>query len=142
MLSSRRTAPLRGAGYSSSMSDLLSKRHWRGWIYFEDEGGGGDPKYLAEAKSLGQEMASGGWGLVYGGTSVGLMGATADAVLSGGAFWSILTGRLSRFRCNLSPYLKRVNECNRDITSTTALPNAEVISRDLEACSYRVRPPL
>jgi uncharacterized protein (TIGR00730 family) len=30
-------------------------------------------------------MAAGGWGLVYGGTSVGLMGATADAALSGGA---------------------------------------------------------
>jgi uncharacterized protein (TIGR00730 family) len=46
---------------------------------------GADPKYLAEAQSLGRQIASGGWGLVYGGTSVGLMGATADAVLSGGA---------------------------------------------------------
>src|SRR6476660_10346323 len=46
---------------------------------------GANPKYLAEAKSLGLQMAGGGWGLVYGGTSVGLMGATADAALSGGA---------------------------------------------------------
>jgi uncharacterized protein (TIGR00730 family) len=46
---------------------------------------GAKPKYLAEAKSLGQQMAGGGWGLVYGGTSVGLMGATADAALSSGA---------------------------------------------------------
>jgi len=46
---------------------------------------GEKPKYLAEAKSLGLQMAGGGWGLVYGGTSVGLMGATADAALSGGA---------------------------------------------------------
>ena len=30
-------------------------------------------------------MAGGGWGLVYGGTSIGLMGAAADAALSGGA---------------------------------------------------------
>jgi uncharacterized protein (TIGR00730 family) len=30
-------------------------------------------------------MAAGHWGLIYGGTSVGLMGATADAVLSSGA---------------------------------------------------------
>ena len=45
---------------------------------------GAHPKYLAEAKSLGQQIASGGWGLLYGGTSLGLMGATADAVLSGG----------------------------------------------------------
>jgi uncharacterized protein (TIGR00730 family) len=46
---------------------------------------GANPKYFAEAKSLGQLMAGGGWGLVYGGTSIGLMGATADAALSGGA---------------------------------------------------------
>ena len=46
---------------------------------------GANPKYLAEAKSLGLQIAGGGWGLVYGGTSIGLMGATADAALSGGA---------------------------------------------------------
>jgi predicted Rossmann-fold nucleotide-binding protein len=46
---------------------------------------GSNPKYLAEAKSLGLRIAGGGWGLVYGGTSIGLMGATADAALSGGA---------------------------------------------------------
>jgi uncharacterized protein (TIGR00730 family) len=46
---------------------------------------GADPKYLAEAQSLGRQIASRGWGLVYGGTTVGLMGATADAALAGGA---------------------------------------------------------
>jgi len=46
---------------------------------------GASPKYLAEAKLLGQQMAGRGWNLVYGGTSIGLMGATADAVLAGGA---------------------------------------------------------
>ena len=46
---------------------------------------GADPKYVAEARSLGLRIAGGGWGLVYGGTSIGLMGATADAALSGGA---------------------------------------------------------
>jgi uncharacterized protein (TIGR00730 family) len=46
---------------------------------------GADPKFLAEAKLLGQQMAGGGWDLVYGGTSVGLMGAIADAVLAGAA---------------------------------------------------------
>lgn len=45
---------------------------------------GASPKYLAAAKSLGQQIAGGGWGLVYGGTSVGLMGAAADAALAGG----------------------------------------------------------
>jgi len=46
---------------------------------------GAGPKYLAAAKSLGQQLAGSGWGLVYGGTSIGLMGAAADAALSGGA---------------------------------------------------------
>jgi TIGR00730 family protein len=46
---------------------------------------GANLKYLSEAKSLGQRLAAGGWSLVYGGTSVGLMGATADAALAGGA---------------------------------------------------------
>jgi uncharacterized protein (TIGR00730 family) len=46
---------------------------------------GANPNYLAEAKSLEQQIANGGWGLVYGGTSIGVMGATADAAISGGA---------------------------------------------------------
>src|ERR1700754_1543561 len=46
---------------------------------------GANPKYLAEAKSLGQQMAARSWGLIYGGTSIGLMGSTADAALAGGA---------------------------------------------------------
>ena len=46
---------------------------------------GASPKYLAEARALGQRIARGGWGLVYGGTSIGLMGAMADAALAAGA---------------------------------------------------------
>ena len=46
---------------------------------------GVNPNYLAEAQSLGRQLAGRGWGLVYGGTSVGLMGATADAAISSGA---------------------------------------------------------
>jgi hypothetical protein len=45
---------------------------------------GANSKHLDEAKSLGRRMAGGGWGLVYGGTSIGLMGALADAALSDG----------------------------------------------------------
>jgi uncharacterized protein (TIGR00730 family) len=45
---------------------------------------GANLSYLAEAKSLGQQIAGGGWGLVYGGTSTGLMGVAADAALSAG----------------------------------------------------------
>ena len=46
---------------------------------------GNDPAYLAEARSLGAAIATAGLGLVYGGASVGLMGAVADAALAGGA---------------------------------------------------------
>jgi uncharacterized protein (TIGR00730 family) len=46
---------------------------------------GNDPAFLAEAVSLGTSIASAGLGLVYGGASVGLMGAVADAALKGGA---------------------------------------------------------
>ena len=46
---------------------------------------GNDPRFLAEAKSLGKAIAEAGLGLVYGGASVGLMGAVADTALAGGA---------------------------------------------------------
>lgn len=46
---------------------------------------GSDPAFLAEAKALGAAIAESGLGLVYGGASVGLMGAVADAALAGGA---------------------------------------------------------
>jgi len=40
---------------------------------------------LAAARDLGRELALRGLGMVYGGASVGLMGACADATLLGGA---------------------------------------------------------
>jgi len=46
---------------------------------------GNDTAYLAEARALGTAIAAAGLGLVYGGASVGLMGAVADAALAGGA---------------------------------------------------------
>ncbi len=46
---------------------------------------GADPMFLAEARALGSAIAATGLGLVYGGASVGLMGAVADAALAGGA---------------------------------------------------------
>ena len=47
--------------------------------------GGNDPAFLAEATALGNAIAAAGYGLVYGGASVGLMGAVANAALSAGA---------------------------------------------------------
>jgi uncharacterized protein (TIGR00730 family) len=46
---------------------------------------GNDPSFLNEAVALGESIAAAGLGLVYGGASVGLMGAVADAALAGGA---------------------------------------------------------
>jgi len=45
---------------------------------------GQDPVYLASARSLGEALAAHGIELVYGGASVGLMGAVADAALEKG----------------------------------------------------------
>lgn len=42
------------------------------------------PAYLEAARSLGETLTNRGLHLVYGGASVGIMGAVADAVLAGG----------------------------------------------------------
>jgi uncharacterized protein (TIGR00730 family) len=46
---------------------------------------GNSPEFLAEARALGESLAAAGLGLVYGGASVGLMGAVAGAALAAGA---------------------------------------------------------
>ncbi len=43
------------------------------------------PEYLEAARRLGNSLGGRGMGLVYGGASVGLMGALADAALAAGA---------------------------------------------------------
>lgn len=45
---------------------------------------GGDPRFLTAAREFGRALAAEGIGLVYGGASVGLMGALADTVLDAG----------------------------------------------------------
>lgn len=52
---------------------------------FAGSNSGARPAYMAAAKELGAEIARRGLGMVYGGASVGLMGACADAALAGGA---------------------------------------------------------
>lgn len=46
---------------------------------------GNDPIYEAAARELGAALAKNNMGLVYGGASIGLMGAVADTVIEGGA---------------------------------------------------------
>src|SRR5512146_1988331 len=45
---------------------------------------GSNPIYLEAARAMGRTLAGRGLGLVYGGGSVGLMGALADAALAAG----------------------------------------------------------
>jgi uncharacterized protein (TIGR00730 family) len=45
---------------------------------------GHDPVYREAARAVGEELLARDLGLVYGGASVGLMGAVADSVLDGG----------------------------------------------------------
>lgn len=45
---------------------------------------GARPEYLQAASELGRRIAERGYGLVYGGATVGAMGAVADAALAGG----------------------------------------------------------
>src|SRR5438309_11302592 len=52
---------------------------------FAGSNSGARQAYLAAAKELGAEIARRGYGMVYGGASLGLMGACADAALAGGA---------------------------------------------------------
>jgi len=47
-------------------------------------GSGSDPAFLAAAQQFGRILAENGIGLVYGGGSIGLMGALANAVLDAG----------------------------------------------------------
>ena len=51
---------------------------------FAGSGLGARPSYRSAAQSLGRELAHREIGLVYGGASVGLMGAVADAALAAG----------------------------------------------------------
>ena len=46
---------------------------------------GARPAYLEAARRMGERLGAGGHALVYGGASVGLMGAVADAALAAGA---------------------------------------------------------
>jgi uncharacterized protein (TIGR00730 family) len=57
-------------------------------------GPGKNPVYAESAKKLGQDMASHGIGLVYGGGSLGLMGIVARSVLESGGH---VTGIIPQF---------------------------------------------
>src|SRR5579862_2394902 len=70
-------------------------------------GPGTNPNYIAAAKALGKAFAESGIRLVYGGGSVGMMGAVATSVLDHGG---MVTGIIPNFLKLKENALKRVQE--------------------------------
>ena len=70
-------------------------------------GPGTNPRFMESAKALGKALAEGGIRLVYGGGSVGMMGAVATSVLDHGG---MVTGILPGFLTAKENALKRVQE--------------------------------
>ncbi|MBG1232078.1 TIGR00730 family Rossman fold protein [Aestuariivirga litoralis] len=68
---------------------------------------GRNPSHMKSAIALGTAMARAGIGLVYGGGSIGLMGATAQAVLDAGGH---VTGIIPEFLVAKERMLDGVNE--------------------------------
>jgi uncharacterized protein (TIGR00730 family) len=66
-----------------------------------------NPAYLAAAETLGRNMAEAGIGLVYGGGSLGLMGATAKSVLAHGGH---VTGIIPQFLSEKERMLREAQE--------------------------------
>ena len=70
-------------------------------------GPGTNPQFMESAKALGKALADGGIRLVYGGGSVGMMGAVATSVLDHGG---MVTGIIPGFLTAKENALKRVQE--------------------------------
>jgi len=68
---------------------------------------GRNPNHMKAATALGTAMAKAGIGLVYGGGSIGLMGATAKAVLEAGGH---VTGIIPQFLVQKERMLDGVND--------------------------------
>jgi len=69
---------------SIDVPERITGHHPMRLCVFCGSSAGRDPVYMATARSLGEALARNGIELVYGGASVGLMGAVADAVLDHG----------------------------------------------------------
>jgi uncharacterized protein (TIGR00730 family) len=64
---------------------MANQRKTRRVAVYCGSSNGSSSAFLAEAQALGTAIAQAKLGMVYGGASVGLMGAVADAALAGGA---------------------------------------------------------
>jgi len=68
----------------SPRTPVAALTHVRAVCVFCGSSEGASPKYIEAARDLGRTLARAGVRLVYGGASVGLMGALADAALPAG----------------------------------------------------------
>ena len=62
----------------------MTRESARSICVFAGSSPGNDPALLKAASDLGQALVARGYGLVYGGASIGLMGRVADTVLAAG----------------------------------------------------------
>jgi uncharacterized protein (TIGR00730 family) len=90
-----------------SSSKKKPTRPSRSICVFCGSGPGKNPAYVEAAQSLGRAMAEAGYGLVYGGGSLGLMGEVARAVLTSGGY---VTGIIPEFLSEKERMLRDVNE--------------------------------
>jgi len=74
---------------------------------FCGSGPGRSPEYVKAAHAFGQSLAGAGFGLVYGGGGLGLMGETARSALSAGGY---VTGIIPEFLVNKERMLHDVDE--------------------------------
>ena len=65
-------------------TEMVEKSNMKWICVFCGSANGAKPEYLAAAQELGRTIAEKGYGLLYGGATVGLMGAVADAALAAG----------------------------------------------------------
>ncbi|WP_315833125.1 TIGR00730 family Rossman fold protein [Bradyrhizobium prioriisuperbiae] len=86
--------------------DTISSRIRTVCVYC-GSGPGTNPQFMAAAQAFGKALADNGIGLVYGGGSVGLMGAVAASVLDHGGH---VTGIIPEFLRAKENALKRVQE--------------------------------
>lgn len=93
---------------------------------------GARPIYLETAHTLGQAIAARGYGMVYGGGSVGLMGAVADGVMAGGGE---VLGVIPTF-------LETAEVAHRGLTSLEVVPDMPARKRRMieEAGGYVALP--
>src|ERR1700730_15715773 len=91
----------------AARSHLLIMSAIRSICVYCASGPGNTPTFMDAAASFGRVLAKDNIGLVYGGGSVGLMGAMAEAVLDGGGR---VTGVIPEFLVNREHMLLRVQE--------------------------------